>query len=66
MYVCMCVCVCVCVTVVGTESSDTNCTHDANDDSRAIQIGPVWINSPLVLQERYDTTIKQYVYINVQ
>lgn len=26
-----------------------------------VQIGPVWINSPLIMQERYDTKTQQYV-----
>lgn len=30
-----------------------------------VQIGPVWINSPLVLQERYDATTQQYVFLFV-
>lgn len=33
---------------------DHTCRHK-------VQIGPVWINSPLIMQERYDTKTQQYV-----
>jgi hypothetical protein len=35
-------------------------THDGGGRHK-IQIGPVWINSPLVMQERYDRSTQQCV-----